>query len=81
MVVSWMLLATTGILFSRYYKYLFFSKVICWNRFWLTAHRGLMVLSVIIAIIAFIIILACKWSLYIYIYIQFCDKNIKFYGF
>lgn len=66
MVVSWMLLASTGILFSRYYKYLFFSKVICWNRFWLTAHRGLMVLSVIIAVIAFIIILACR-------YIQFYD--------
>ena len=58
MVFAWMLIASTGILVSRYYKYLWHSKIICYSRFFLSAHRALMVSVFALSMIAFLIMLS-----------------------
>ena len=64
MVLTWCLLVPIGILFARYFKYLLASNTCCNVPFWFVIHRPLLVISPIIAILAFIIVFSVlnwKW--------------------
>jgi hypothetical protein len=64
MVVAWVLFASTGILFARYYKFLLKEKNILGSKFWFVIHRPVMLLVPVISIIALLVILAkldWKW--------------------
>ena len=58
MVISWLLLATTGILLARYYKYLLPYVKTCGVQFWFLMHRIIMIFVPLLSIISFIVILA-----------------------
>ena len=64
MVIAWIFCASTGILFARYYKFIF-PTVKWFNlQFWFNIHRPVMIFVPILSIIAFIVILAdlgWKW--------------------
>ena len=58
MIIAWMLFASTGILFARYYKYLYPNIKLCGVQFWFLMHRPIMLLVPILSIISFLIILS-----------------------
>lgn len=63
MVIAWVLLATTGILAARYYKYIFPDVKLCKIDFWFHIHRPLMILVPVISLISFIVILSqLNWN-------------------
>ncbi len=64
MVIAWMLFASTGILFARYYKYLFTRRKFFGLDFWFVIHRPIMVFVLVFSIIALLVILSqldWKW--------------------
>ena len=62
-IFAWLFCASTGILFARYYKYIFPSVKLMNVQFWFFIHRPLMISVPIISIIAFLIILSqLQWS-------------------
>ena len=64
MVIAWMFCASTGILIARYYKFLLPNVKLFDLQFWFVIHRPLMIFVPIVAITAFIVILAdldWKW--------------------
>jgi hypothetical protein len=58
MVIAWILLASTGILFARYFKFLLPKKELCGVKFWFLMHRPVMILATALTITGFIIILS-----------------------
>lgn len=62
MIIAWMLLASTGILFARYYKFIFPETKIDGVAFWFFIHRLVMILVPVISLVAFVLIFAqLKW--------------------
>ena len=62
-VFAWLFCASTGILFARYYKYIFPNVKLMNVQFWFFIHKPLMISVPIVSIIAFIIILSqLKWT-------------------
>lgn len=58
MVITWMLLASTGILIARYYKFLFPTIRINNVDFWFFIHQPVMFLVPILTIVGFIVVFA-----------------------
>ena len=64
MIFAWLLCASTGILFARYYKFIFPKKQLLGVEFWFFVHRTLMISVPIITLSAFLVILSdlnWKW--------------------
>lgn len=64
MVIAWLLLASTGILFARYYKHIFPNTKPFGIQIWFHIHRPFMIATEVLSIIALLIILSdlgWKW--------------------
>jgi len=57
MVFTWILIASTGALISRYFANSWTDKLICGKAAWFAAHRFLMSLAAILTILGFLFIL------------------------
>jgi hypothetical protein len=57
MIVAWLLLATNGIIFARYYKHLLPKTKPCGIQIWFHLHRTLMVSVLVLNIAGLIVIL------------------------
>ena len=63
MIIAWILFASTGILFARYYKFIFPEKNISGVAFWFFIHRIMMVMVPVLSIVAFVLIFSqLKWN-------------------
>ncbi len=60
MVIAWLFITSTGIIFARYYKYLFGKKLIMDVQFWFFAHRALMTLVMLLSLAGLILVLFYK---------------------
>jgi hypothetical protein len=58
MILAWILFASIGMLFARYYKFILPKVVVHKTNFWFLVHRPLMTLVAILTVIGFILILA-----------------------
>ena len=58
MSFTWILIASTGILISRYFKMSWANYFICGKAGWFTAHRFLMSITAILTILGFLFVLA-----------------------
>ena len=62
MVIAWLFFASTGILFARYYKFIFPEVKFNGVAFWFFVHRIFMIIVPTISVVSFIIILdQLKW--------------------
>jgi hypothetical protein len=67
MASAWMFFAVTGIVFARYYKFLFPDFKIFGLAFWFNVHRPVMIFVSLVSVAAFILILKdleWKWINY-----------------
>lgn len=63
MIIAWILLASTGILFARYYKFIFPETKVSDVAFWFFVHRLVMVMVPVLSLVAFVLIFAqLNWS-------------------
>jgi len=60
MVIAWLFITSTAIIFARYYKYLFGKKLLMDVQFWFFAHRGLMILVMLVSVVGLILVLFYK---------------------
>ncbi|XP_071952631.1 ferric-chelate reductase 1-like [Antedon mediterranea] len=69
MVIGWMGLASTGILFARYMKPFMSDQTLCGNKVWFNSHRINMISALVCFVSAFIVIFAVKK--------EFVDSEIR----
>ena len=63
MLIAWMLSVPIGVIFARYFKFIFPDFNTCSVQFWFFVHRPLMISVPVISVIAFILALAgASWS-------------------
>jgi hypothetical protein len=63
MLIAWMLFVPIGVIFARYFKFIFPDFKVCNVQFWFFVHRPLMISVPIINITAFILALAAaSWT-------------------
>ena len=65
MIIAWVLCASIGIMMARYYKPMWVETKACGQKVWFQVHRGLMLATMFIAVIAFVLILIEKDGLYV----------------
>jgi hypothetical protein len=63
MFFAWIVLSSTGILFARYYKFIFPKIQICSLQIWFVFHRSMMQAVVILSLAGLVLILFAKnWT-------------------
>ena len=63
MIIAWVLFTSTGVLISRYYKFLIGDQRILKYNIWFALHAPVMILVALISIAALLIILSARrWS-------------------
>lgn len=63
MVIAWILFASTGLVVSRYYRYLYKDKRFWGLEFWYLIHRTLMSGVLVLSVLAMLIALAdTRWK-------------------
>jgi hypothetical protein len=57
MAIAWMFFAVTGIVFARYYKFIFPNLKLFKIDFWFNIHRPVMIFVSVVSVAAFLLIL------------------------
>jgi hypothetical protein len=73
MVVAWVLLAPTGIMIARYYKFLLGDRKFFGVNFWFTLHLTLMIAVPLISLAGLLIVLS--WNQWVWLQ---PDENVEF---
>lgn len=60
MIFAWLFFASVGIIFARYYKFIFPTVRLCGLQFWFIVHRPFMLLAVVVSLVSLVIILFDK---------------------
>ena len=60
MVLTWIILVSTGVLVSRYFKQSWRNRQICGKAVWFAIHRAIMICVAILTLIAFFLIVIYK---------------------
>ncbi|CAF0735095.1 unnamed protein product [Adineta steineri] len=65
MIFTWILIVSTGVLISRYFKNAWLHTLICGKAAWFAAHRFLMSIATILTVLGFLFIFVFRQGLWI----------------